>query len=191
MSKTVQLDNKENLDQKCYKEFMIFRDQLIDQLEAGIIDKNQFLETSDAYFVQFDQPVQPPAITSYSQGMYLYQYFNARAKMEKALYQKLKYKEPFEAVEHRKASDLAYKNKERITLKILQFYQFKGIEAYAISSDSKKLKHKLVEILLPDQPRGILHTLDSAVIEALNKHGVMDFRSRISKIDAYVNTKYY
>jgi hypothetical protein len=174
-----------------YEAFMIFRDLLIDKLEAGLIDKNQFLEESYTYFENSPKPLPGKKLSSYSEGMYLYQYYNAHAKVEKATYQKKKYKEPFEAVEHRKASDKYYKLKEQVSLSILRFLEFKGIEAYYIQSDSRKLKHKLVEVLIQDHERGILHTLDHTVIEALKKNDCLDFRARTSKIDEYVNTKYY
>ncbi len=174
-----------------YDDFMVFRDLLIDKLEAGQIDKNQFLEESYQYFEHLSKPIIGKPLSSYAEGMYLYQYYNAHAKVEKATYQRLKYKEPFEAVEHRKASDKFYKLKEQTSLGILKFLNFEGVEAYYIQSDSKKLKHKLIEVLIKDHERGILHTLDSTVIDALKKNNCLDFRARTSKIDEYVNTKYY
>lgn len=178
-------------DSELYQNFMVFRDALIDKLEAGDIDKNQFLEESYAYFQNAERPVQKRQIDSYEEGMYLYQYYNAHAKIEKAAYQRLKYKEPFEAVEHRKASDRYYKLKEQVTLSLLKYFEFKGIEAYYIQSDSKKLKYKLVEIIIKDKSRAILHTLEPSNVEALKSHHCLDFRARLSKIDDYVNTKYY
>lgn len=113
------------------------------------------------------------------------------AKQNKALYAELKYKDPFVAVEHRKLSDKLYANKEKVTYKLICFLEFKDMVTYKVKADSKKLKNTIVEIVLKNYEKAILHTLDARTIKALKDKGMLSDKLEVSRIDSYINSKYY
>lgn len=166
------------------------RHELIDALERGELKKADFIEAQAALYTEIDLK-EPQKIEGTLDGLFYYQYFNTMAKHHQMLYRELKYKDAFVAVEHRTLSDKLYAIKERVTYRLLEAMDFKAVEAYYVQATSKQLRHKLVEIFLVNEEKAILHSLDYHVISALKSRGLLPDQVRPSKIDSYINQRYY
>lgn len=172
------------------KNYQTKRLSLIDALERGEIDKIDFI-IANLNLYESDTLLKPQSIESLASGIYYYQYYNTNAKYHQIKYRELKYKDPFVAVEHRKKSDALYKTKEWVTYQLLNSLTDEPVIAYYVKSNSKKLKKKLVEIILPNQQKVILHSLDNKVINLLKRKSLLKKGLKKSQIDNYINQPYY
>ncbi|MCK5763275.1 MAG: hypothetical protein KAH05_04070 [Clostridiales bacterium] len=171
------------------QEFEKHRDNLINQLENGIIDKTEFINGNYQFFNKSE--MEPFAeITTVDEALYNYQYYNTLAKYGKMLAMELKYKDPFVAVEHRKKADKYYYLKERVTEKLIALYGDKPLKAYYIKVTSKSLKGKLFEIVFEDLDKVILHSKDVRIHNILVKMKKFDKKMQKSIIDDYINSLY-
>ncbi len=170
--------------------FCEHRLHLIRELEAGKIDKCQYIHDSlEFYHAQDIQ--EPQRICSLEEGLYYYQYYNSLAKSEQIKYRELVETDLFAAIDCRTRSSQYYKIKDRISLKMLKLLKNKEVCAYYLETDSSKLNRKLVEIVVLGREKVILHTLSKRIIHYIDKRGWLATKAQCSIIEEYVNKKYY
>ena len=167
------------------------RDSLIVQFRNGDISKREFLK-SNFDFVQ-NMGVKPfDRIDRFEKGMYNYQYYNTLAKYYSMMGVDLKregnnYKY---FKDYLNKAHYFYNEKDKTTLKLLRFLEFKNTEAYFISVESKKLKNKLYEIVLTEYEYAIFHSKSTWLLKILRKENVFIEEKKKSLIDGYINEKY-
>ena len=87
-------------------------------------------------------------------------------------------------------SNYFYSKKDNVTLKLVRFLDFQGIEAYFVKVRSKNLRKKLFEIVLKDHDGIILHSKNESILELLIRENVFTNEVRCSLVDSYINQKY-
>jgi len=172
-----------------FKEFEKNRDNLIDKLESGEIDKTEFIVANHEFFIANNmEPYEE--IVDFSEGLYNYQYYNTMAKYLKMKSKELKYKDPFVAFEHKKEAYKYYHKKERVTRKLVDLYGDGKLEAYYIDIDSKSLQGNLFEIVFLEYDRVVLHSKDKVVYNKINSMKKFNKKYKKSVIDEYINSLY-
>ena len=167
------------------------REALIYKFTKGDISKKEFVE--EHYFFIMRMKLKPfKIIDSFEKGIYNYQYYNAIAKYNKlcAKDKKLLEKHPELVKEIRENINIAYREKDSSTLKLLRFLDYQNVEAYFIKSKSDFLNNKLFEIILHDYEGVILHSISRGLLSELRREGVFEDVRKKSKIDEYVNNRY-
>ncbi len=163
---------------------------LINELELGQIDKCQYIEATLAFYkdCQIDEP---ESIDNVDQGLYYYQYYNSLAKSEQIKYRELVKVDIFTAIEHRDNSSYYYGLKDNITKKILKLLKKEEVSAYYVKTNSRKLNQKLVEIVLVEREKTVLHTLNKKIIRYLDNRNLLLAGHKFSVIEQYINETYY
>ena len=167
------------------------REALIYKFTKGDISKKEFVEEHYSFIMRMKlKPFK--IIDSFEKGIYNYQYYNAIAKYNKlcAKDRKLLEKHPELVKEIRENINVAYREKDSSTLKLLRFLDYQNVEAYFIKSKSDFLDNKLFEIILHDYEGVILHSISRGLLAELRREGVFEDVRKKSKIDEYVNNKY-
>lgn len=174
-----------------FDKFFDERSSLIVQFSDGEITKRQFLEynfdlvrkTNLKPFLRVD---------TYEKGMFNYQYYNVLAK-----YYNMLAKETRNTRKHRRYYNYYYNKgnnyyheKDRAALSLLEFLEFKGVEAYYIEVNSKFLRDKLYEIVLLDYEEAIFHSKAKWLLDALRENNVFIEDKKESLIDGYINEPY-
>lgn len=170
-----------NLD---LKTFEINRIALLEKLEEGLIDKTRFLKESMDLF-KGEVHSEPEIISSVEQGVFYYYYFNTQAK-----YYMIKNKNNKDKI-NAAISKEYYDIKENILIKTLELLDEDQIDAYYVNSDSLKLKHCLVEIVIQNKEKLIFHTIKPSTVAWLKRKRLLKTGIKNSKISSYINTKYY
>ncbi len=168
------------------------RNQLIDRLTAGEIDKNIFLKENLLLIRQWD--IRPYGeIHTFLAGMYNYQYYNILAKEAHIIVTRWQDhpKKKRLCSRQRSLRDSYYSEKDKATMGILTAVGYRNVEAYYIEMNSKRLNDRLFEIHLQDYEKAVLHSMNEMILEELKKNGVFDEKVRPSLIDTYVNRNYY
>lgn len=171
--------------------FFNHRNSLIIQFKNGDISKREFLE-GNFDFVQ-DMKVKPfSKIDSYEKGMYNYQYYNVLAKYYTMLAKDIKKEGKHEKyyIYYLNQGNEYYNEKDRATLQLLRFLDFKNVEAYFIRVESRFLRNKLYEIVLKDYQYAIFHSKSRRLLDIVKKEGVFVEGMKTSLIDEYINQKY-
>lgn len=172
--------------------FFSHRNSLIIQYKNGDISKREFLEGNFDFVEQMN--VKPfSRIDSYEKGMYNYQYYNVLAKYYTMLAKDMKRQGQHDKyyIYYLNEGNYYYGEKDRATLQLLKFLNFKNIEAYFIKVESKFLKNKLYEIVLKDYEYAIFHSKSLWLLRILREEGVFIEKKRVSLIDEYINETYY
>lgn len=173
-----------------FETFMAERDRLIDQLEAKEINKTEYIEENYRRFVE---GVKPPeiGIKTVEEGIVAYHFYNTKAKKMMIEGNEVYYRDPYKAKQlHDDAYD-HYLKKDSVSMAIVEIMNYQEMEAYFVNLQSEELSQELYEITLPTYHRVILHSKDKRLLNRLRKHNVFYEGLRASKIDDYVNTKYY
>lgn len=178
---------KENI----FEKFFEHRDLSITKFADGDISKKEYIMENMDFIEKLG--VKPfKNIDSFEKGMYNYQYFNMLAKYYYMEAQELidkgepsKYYQSFQDEGY-----YYYQQKDKSTLKLLNFLKFNNMEAYYIKVESYSLQGKLYEINLKDFDKAILHSKSYKILDALIKKGVFIDNMQKSLIDGYVNVKY-
>lgn len=177
-----------------FEAFFKNRSSLIIQFREGEITKKQFLENN--YDLVRKMNLKPfLRIDSYEMGMYNYQYYNVLAKYFTMLANDIKNdnnqrrQQRYYNYYFNKGNNY-YHEKDKAALDLLEFLEFKGIEAYFIKMESKSLNGKLYEIVLLDYEEAIFHSKSTWLIGKLREQGVFQEVQKVSIIDAYINETY-
>ncbi len=174
-----------------FSDFFKKRSNIIQKFGRGEITKKQFLE--DNYNLVRRSSIIPfLRIDSYEKGMYNYQYYNVLAKYYNMLAHEAKdvRKNQKYYVEYLNKSNNFYHEKDRTTLEILKYLDFKGVEAYFIEMESKRLNGELYEIALLNYDEAIFHSKAKWLLDILREEGVFIDSERKSLIDGYINERY-
>lgn len=174
-----------------FKSFLYNRDLLISMLEKNELNKREFLENNMRLLSQISFVPKTP-ISSIEEGVFSYQYYNSYAKFNQLILHDLRESNSSQ----RKISDVRnkienfYREKDKATLSLLEFVDFKGVEAYYISLNSRRLQGDLYEILFKDYDRIILHSKSKDIKEELLRRGLFLDETIDSQICEYVNSEY-
>ena len=174
-----------------FDRFFNRRSELIIQLANGELSKKEFLEYN--YDLVRRANMSPfLRIDNYEMGMYNYQYYNVLAKYFNMLAGEAKDM----GKNHRQINDYAnrsnnyYNEKDKATVSLLEYLDFKGIDAYYIEMESKSLNGKLYEIVLLDYDKAIFHSKSEWLLDILKEKGVFKNKKKRSIIDNYINETY-
>ena len=176
---------------RTFEEFFEVRSYLIAQFAEGTITKRQFLEYNHDLVKRTH--IKPfLRIDSYEMGMFNYQYYNVLAKYYNMLANEVKNTRRhsrYYNYYYNKGNNY-YNEKDKATINLLEFLEFKGVEAYYINVNSKSLQDELYEIVLLDYEEAIFHSKSLILLEILKKKKVFLKGIKDSLIDGYINEKY-
>lgn len=180
-----------NSDKQKLIEFKKLRDQSIEKLSKKQIDKEQFLDLNYNFLLKLDmKPFH--IISDMDEALYNYQYYNIYAKRMNNKASEYKFinskKNKYQYYINKREN--FYDLKDKATIKILEFNDFKNVSAYFINIRSKRLYGKLFEINILNYDNVILHSKSEYILNLLKEHGVFDEDYRNSLIDDYVNRAY-
>lgn len=171
-----------------FNEFFRNRDFLIGEYSSGIITKKEFLKKNFKFIKKLD--LKPFfEIDSYEKGIYNYQYYNSIAKYYKMMSSENK-KGFIKKKEYLDLANMYYYKKDISIVKLLEYLNFKNVDAYYIEVNSNKLRDKLYEIVLKDYKYAILHSKSKWVLEVLEKNKIFSSHVKKSLIDEYINESY-
>ena len=175
-----------------FDKFFENRKALIYQFYKGDITKKEFIE--EHYFFMQQLKLKPfrYRIDSFEKGIYNYQYYNILAKYSnmKAKDVYLQRKHPRLVSQLKRDAEYYYRQKDRSTLKLLEYLNFENTEAYFVKVKSPLLKDRLFEIVLKDYEGIVLHSISRSLLERLRAEGVFMEEIRKSVIDQYINQNY-
>ncbi len=166
------------------KSFESKRLALLTRLESGKIDKPAFLLESMELFdgVMYSEP---DKISSVEEGVFYYYYYNTYAK-----YYMIKNRGELGSLSATISNEY-YEIKESVLIKTLELLDDSELDAYYVDTNSLKLKNRLVEIVVPSSEKLIFHTMKPKTIAWLKRKNLLTSEIRKSKINSYVNAKYY
>lgn len=177
--------------QSIFDRFFEHRDSLIIQYKNGDITKREFLE-GNFDFVQRVKLKPFSRVDSFEKGIYNYQYNNVLAKYYNMLAADIKddinFAKQYKSCRYK--ANYYYNEKDKATLQLLRFLEFKNIEAYFIKVESEYLNDKLYEIVLKDYEFAIFHSKSNWLLKILRDEGIFFEKKRTSLIDGYINEKY-
>ena len=180
------------LEESVFDKFFNNRDSLIRQFKKEDITKKEFIEEHYNFIQRLNLKPFKYRIDSFEKGLYNYQYFNMLAKYSymRSKDSKLQAKHPNLALQLQKDAQYYYTQKDKSTIKLLEYLEFKNVEAYYIKVQSAVLKDKLFEIVLKDFDNVIFHSISKWLLERLREEGVFVEVRKKSIIDQYINEKY-
>ncbi len=171
--------------------FIENRSILISKLESGQLTKKEFLDRN--YDLMKKMNIKPfLRIDNYEMGLFNYQYYNVLAKYFMSLakeYKNIKKKQR-QYRDYLNKGNNYYHEKDKAVLKLLDFLDYKNVEAYYINLNSKSLNDKLYEIVLLDYKEAIFHSKSIWLLDALKDKGVFLEDKKPSLIDQYINETY-
>jgi len=177
--------------QSIFDRFFEHRDSLIIQYKNGDISKREFLE-GNFDFVQKIKLKPFSKVDSFEKGIYNYQYNNVLAKYYNMLSADIKddtnFSKQYKSCRYK--ANYYYNEKDKATLQLLRFLEFKNIEAYFIKVESEYLNDKLYEIVLMDYEYAIFHSKSNWLLKILREEGIFYEKKKTSLIDGYINEKY-
>ncbi|MFZ5967894.1 MAG: DUF6648 family protein [Bacillota bacterium] len=180
------------IQESVFDKFFKNRESLIIQFKNGDITKKEFIEEHYAFIQRLNLKPFKYRIDSFEKGIYNYQYYNMLAKYSymKSKDEKLQRKHPMLAKRFAEDADYYYNQKDKSTMKLLEFLDFQNVEAYFVKVKSPLLKDKLFEIVLMDYENVIFHSKSTWLLERLREENVFIEGKKRSLIDTYINTKY-
>ncbi|KXG74084.1 DUF6648 family protein [Thermotalea metallivorans] len=179
------------IQENVFDKFFKHRESLIRQFKKGDISKREFIEEHYAFIERLNlKPFQ--RIDSFEKGIYNYQYYNMLAKYSymKAKDPKLIQKHPAIAKKLLEDADGYYRQKDKSALRLLEYLEFKNVEAYFVKVHSNNLKDKLFEIVLKDYENVVFHSKSPWLMECLKEEGVWLEEKKRSVIESYINERY-
>lgn len=180
-----------NIEEKKLTIFENWRKESIDLLEEAKIDKDEFLDLNYNFFRKLE--LKPFAhIDTVLKAIYNYQYYNVMAKksnLEAGVCHNMKKKKKLynKLINDR---ENYYYLKDLATQRLLEIIDYKNLECYYISLQSKRLKDSIFEIHILDKEKLILHSKNKMILDNLKAKGVFSDLKRQSLIDSYVNKSY-
>jgi hypothetical protein len=165
------------------------RIELIEQLEVGLLSKEDFIMEN----YQMMQPFQRVSyeIRSLEEGVIKYHYFNTMAKKLMIEADAIEFKAPDQCSRLRSEAFEYYVKKDKITLNMLEFMGYKGVEAYFIHMQSRSLEGYIYEIKFNHHEKVVLHSKDRKILYKLKAANCFIEERQESIIQDYVNTKIY
>jgi hypothetical protein len=179
------------IQESVFDKFFKHRESLFRQFKKGDITKREFIEEHYAFIQSLNlRPYQ--RIDSFEKGIYNYQYYNMLAKYNymRSKDAKLIQKHPNIAKKMLEDANYFYQQKDKSTIKFLEYLDFYKVEAYYIKVKSENLKDKLFEIVLTDYENVVFHSKNPWLMQRLKEEGVWIEGKRKSIIENYINERY-
>lgn len=173
---------------KVLDKFFLNRNLLIDKLENGDLTKRDFLTQN--YMLISKLSMKPFNILDCPEKcIYNYQYYNVLAKYTKIYgIKSSSSKKDIKDVKLKIAN--YYFEKDKIIIQLLKNFDDLDIEAYYVDINSTTLNSCLIEIVIKNYYRYVLHTINDNVKKILIELGVFNQKSQKSIIDSYINSGY-
>lgn len=163
--------------------FIGMRNKLIDELDAGKIDKKKFL--FENYMLLTRLNIKPfSEANTIEKCVYNYQYYNTLAKYAKAFPAKKSLKGSLDQVNR------YYNEKDKTIVALLQNKDVGRVLAYPIKLNSLSLNNRLIEIILLDYEKLVLHSMNEEIKRILIENNSYENKVRLSIINSYVNNSY-
>lgn len=177
-------------EEKILSEFIKNRDFLIDSMEQGLINKQEYIQKSYEYINENN--LKPFEDDNYSieKAVLNYQIYNTLAKYSMMGYEDNKFKNPSYAKKLFNTSLNYYELKDKGTMKLSEFVSYENLKAYFVNVQSEGLRGELFEVVLESFDRAVFHSMDKRLLYRLRNNGVFDEKIQVSIIDKYVNSKY-
>jgi len=174
-----------------FDRFFSHRDSLIVQYKDGHISKREFLQ-GNFDFIQKMRVKPFSKVDSYEKGMYNYQYNNMLAKYYNMMASEIKNSDNNmkNYMTYVNKGNYYYNEKDKATLQLLRYLEFKNIDTYFITVESEYLDDKLYEIVLKDYEYAIFHSKSKWLLKILKDKGTFIEGKKTSLIDSYINEKY-
>jgi len=171
--------------------FFKTRNDLIERYSAGEFTKKEFIEENYKYLMKLNLNPFQGRIKSFKMGIYNYQYYNIMAKYSNMMADEMKYCDGELSREHKRKEFDYYALKDKATEQCLEFVDFKGVEAYFLDVNSRRLTNsQLYEIVFRDYDKAIFHSYNEKLLRRLRVNGVFSSKRRRSVIDGYINSSY-
>lgn len=167
-----------------FNEFEKLRLELLSDLENARIDKALYLKKTLDLF-SGKQYMEPDSLTSMKEGLFYYYYFNTLAKN----YIMRSREEGSHYLQ--KIADEYYEIKENVLYKLLPLLEKEEFEAYYVEINSVRLKKRLVEVYVSSMDKVIFHSMKPGTINYLKRRGHLGQEVKKSRIETYINSKYY
>ncbi|MCI7238316.1 MAG: DUF6648 family protein [Anaerococcus sp.] len=180
-----------NIEDSKLEIFEKWRKESIDLLDKAEISKDEFLSLNYDFFVKLG--LKPfSKITTLSQAIFNYQYYNVMAKksnLEAKAYLNSKKKKKYynKLINDR---ENYYYLKDLATNRLLELLDYKNVDCYYINLKSKRLSGLIYEINVLDRDRLVLHSKNKKILEKLKEKKCFCEDERTSVIDSYVNKSY-
>lgn len=173
------------------KNFIVLRNNLIDELDNKKINKEEFIQKN--LKILDNSGIKPFAsIEDYNMGIFNYQYYNLMAKYYNMLSNKAKLSKNDKKYKmYKNMSRNYYNEKDKSIFSILEIIQFLNVEAYFIKTESKNLNSRLFEIWVKDYEKTIFHSMNDRLLEMLRENNVFIEEIRESLIKDYINELYW
>jgi len=174
-----------------FTDFFNKRSNIIQKYGRGEITKKEFMEEN--YNLVRRCSISPfLRIDTYEKGMYNYQYYNVLAKYYNMLAHEAKdiRKNKRYYNDYLNKSNNFYHEKDKAALELLKHLDFKGVEAYYIEMESRRLGGELFEIALLNYDEAIFHSKAKWLLDILKEQGVFTEETKMSLIDSYINARY-
>lgn len=163
------------------------REEYINQLDKGTINKLQFNEKNNRLFAQLD--LRPfSKLDTFEKALFNYNYYNTKAKI--ALHNANRYREENKLKKLRREENYklnCYDEKDKASLAMIINEDPTQIEAYYINLHSRNLASSIFEINFKDRSKVILHSKNEDIKAKLMAMGVFKDEVCESLIDSYVN----
>lgn len=181
------------MEENVFDKFFKNRESLIRQFRKGDITKKEFIDEHYNFIQRLNLKPFKYGIDSFEKGLYNYQYYNMLAKYSymKSKDPKLQQKHPKLVIQLQNDAQYYYSQKDKSTLKLLEYLEFENIEAYFIKVKSENLKDKLFEIVLKSYENVVFHSINKGLLQRLREEGVFHEEKKKSIIDKYINEKYW
>lgn len=166
------------------------RDEMIDALEMGTVDKVSYFEKSLSYLEEIGFKPQPVETLNFDGAVIHYQYFNLMAKYHFMEEEAKCFNQPSQAQKHHELGYDYYTKKDQVSMRLLELVNYENVKAYYIAMQSKSLEGQLFEIVFINESRIVLHSKDKRILYRLTSAGVFENQIQPSVIHEYVNTRY-
>jgi len=165
------------------------RMSLINELENGNLTKECFIQENYSIIknikdVDFE-------VSSCNEGIVKYHYFNTLAKMKMMEADEIEFRDNYRSNTLKEEAYQYYIKKDKITLELLKLVDFKDVNAYYISLNSKSLFGSIYEIEFKELEKVVLHSRDRKIKYKLTQYGCFNDGVKESIVNEYVNTKVY
>lgn len=181
---------RQKIEGQMMEKFFKNRDALIDEYSNGRMSKADFIVKNYDFIMSLNfSPFEAP-LKDHKQCIYNYQYYNILAKYANMRAQELEIFDPKEAEVFKREEFEYYRQKDEATLSLLEYVNYKNVEAYFLNLSSNRLCGQLFEVVFKDYYRAIFHSMSPNILKKLRNHGVFSPVYKDSVIHSYVNSGY-
>lgn len=166
------------------------RDELIDAMEAGEVDKITYLEESLGFFEEMHFRPKATERLNFEEAVIHYQYYNLKAKAALMAAETHGEVSPSKIRQFENQAADYYMKKDQVSMHLVALVNYEHVKAYYIQMQSKRLEGELYEVIFENEHRLILHSKDKRLLNRLIQAGVFSQTLQPSAIEEYINTRY-